>query len=229
MNGILLVDKPLRLTSHDVIAKMRRKLGIKKIGHAGTLDPMATGLLVLLIGNATKISQYITDQNKAYEGEMILGIETDSYDSEGEILARKEVNVTDQDIVDCVRGFQGEQYQLPPMFSAKKVDGQPLYKLARRGEVIEREPRKITIFEIDVLSIEIPSVRFRVSCSKGTYIRSLAHDIGQKLGCGAYLSGLCRISTGQMQLSSATKLSDLLDMDLADIESKLLPITDILS
>ena len=229
MNGILLVNKPLRMTSHDVIAQMRRKIHVKKIGHAGTLDPMATGLLVLLIGNATKISQYITNQNKTYKGELVLGVETDSYDTEGEIVAQREVLCSEAEILSVFEAFRGEQDQLPPMFSAKKVNGQPLYKLARKGETIEREPRKITIFDIKVDKIELPKVQFEVACTKGTYIRTLAHDIGQKLGCGAYLSGLCRTQTGNMSLKNATSLDDLLAMEIEDIEQKLLPITDILS
>lgn len=229
MNGILLVNKPVRMTSHDVISQMRQKIHIKKIGHAGTLDPMATGLLVLLVGNATKVSQYITNQNKTYQGELVLGIETDSYDTEGDIVSRKEVTCSNEEIFHAFESFRGEQYQLPPMFSAKKVNGQPLYKLARKGEVVEREPRKITIFDIKVENIELPKVRFEVACTKGTYIRTLAHDIGQQLGCGAYLSGLCRTQTGNMVLENATPLDDLLAMEIDEIEQKLLPITDILS
>jgi tRNA pseudouridine55 synthase len=228
MNGILLVDKPMGWTSHDVVAKLRRHLQIRKIGHAGTLDPMATGLLVLLIGNATKISQYVTNQDKAYEGTFCLGQETDSYDGEGEIVATHEICVSEEAIHQCAQQFLGDQWQLPPMFSAKKVNGQPLYKLARRGETIEREPRLAKIYEFLIHEVALPSVTFMVACSKGTYVRTLAHDMGQKLGCGAYLSQLCRTKTGNFRLDQAVALDNLLAMEYEEIEHCLLAITDIL-
>ncbi|MDR2372157.1 MAG: tRNA pseudouridine(55) synthase TruB [Puniceicoccales bacterium] len=228
MNGVLLVDKPMGWTSHDVVAKLRSHLRLRKIGHAGTLDPMATGLLVLLIGNGTKISQYVTNQDKTYEGTLRLGQETDSYDGEGEVVATHEVRVPKEIIRQCAREFLGDQWQLPPMFSAKKVDGQPLYKLARRGETIEREPRLAKIYDFWIHEIALPSVTFRVACSKGTYVRTLAHDMGQKLGCGAYLSQLCRTRTGNFRLDQAVALDDLLAMEYDEIEHCLLAITDIL-
>ncbi|MDR3317589.1 MAG: tRNA pseudouridine(55) synthase TruB [Puniceicoccales bacterium] len=228
MNGILLIDKPMGWTSHDVVAKLRHKLGVRKIGHAGTLDPMATGLLILLVGNATKISQYVINQNKSYEGNLRLGQETNSYDSEGEIVATHEVNLTESIIRECALQFLGDQLQLPPMFSAKKINGQPLYKLARKGEIIERESRSVKIYEFLIQEITLPYVAFGVGCSKGTYVRTLVHDMGQKLGCGAHLSALRRTKIGHFRLEQAAVLEDLLGMDCYEIEHCLLPITDIL-
>jgi tRNA pseudouridine55 synthase len=228
MNGILLVDKPSGWTSHDVVAKLRHRLGIRKIGHAGTLDPMATGLLILLVGNATKISQYVINQDKTYVGVLRLGQETDSYDREGEVVATCEIRVSEQEIHRCAQQFLGDQWQLPPMFSAKKINGQPLYKWARRGETIEREPRPVKIYEFFVQKIALPEVNFTVACSKGTYVRTLVHDMGQKLGCGAYLSDLRRVKTGHFHLDRAVPLDHLLAMEYREIEHCLLPITDIL-
>jgi tRNA pseudouridine55 synthase len=228
MNGILLVDKPSGWTSHDVVAKLRHRLGIRKIGHAGTLDPMATGLLILLVGNATKISQYVTNQDKTYVGTLRLGQETDSYDREGEVVATREIRASEQEIRRCAQQFLGDQWQLPPMFSAKKINGQPLYKWARKGETVEREPRPVKIYEFFVQEIALPEVNFTVACSKGTYVRTLVHDMGQKLGCGAYLSGLRRTKTGHFLLERAVPLDHLLAMEYREIEHCLLPITDIL-
>ncbi|MDR0417831.1 MAG: tRNA pseudouridine(55) synthase TruB [Puniceicoccales bacterium] len=228
MNGVLLVDKPKEWTSHDVIVKLRHRLGIRKIGHAGTLDPMATGLLVLLIGNATKISQYVTNQDKTYEGTLCLGKETDSYDSEGEIVTTHDICTSDEEIHQCARQFLGDQWQLPPMFSAKKVNGQPLYKLARMGKTIEREPRLAKIYAFSIHEISLPYVTFTVACSKGTYVRTLAHDMGQKLGCGAYLSQLRRTKAGNFRLDQAITLENLLTMEYDEIGHCLLAITDIL-
>ncbi|MDR1303131.1 MAG: tRNA pseudouridine(55) synthase TruB [Puniceicoccales bacterium] len=228
MNGILLVDKPSGWTSHDVVAKLRHRLGIRKIGHAGTLDPMATGLLILLVGNATKISQYVTNQDKTYVGTLRLGQETDSYDREGEVVATCEIRASEQEIRQCAQQFLGDQWQLPPMFSAKKINGQPLYKLARRGETVERELRPVKIYEFFIQEIALPDVNFTVACSKGTYVRTLVHDMGQKLGCGAHLSGLRRTKTGHFPLERAAPLDHLLAMECREIEHCLLPITDIL-
>jgi tRNA pseudouridine55 synthase len=182
MNGILLIDKAKGWTSHDVVAKLRHQLGLRKVGHAGTLDPMATGLLILLSGNGTKISQYIINQDKTYEGKFCLGQETDSYDGEGVVIATHEIQVSEREIRECARQFLGDQLQLPPMFSAKKINGQPLYKWARKGTTIEREPRPVKFYEFLIQGIELPHVDFSLSCSKGTYIRTLAQDFGKKLG-----------------------------------------------
>ncbi|MDR2200738.1 MAG: tRNA pseudouridine(55) synthase TruB [Puniceicoccales bacterium] len=228
MNGILLVNKPEKWTSHDVVAKLRYRWAVKKIGHGGTLDPMATGLLVLLIGNGTKISQYITNQDKIYEGTFCLGQETDSYDRDGEITATHEVRVSGEEIVTCAEKFLGDQLQIPPMFSAKKVNGRPLYKLAREGKAIERKPCAVKIYDFSIQKIYSPYVDFRLSCSKGTYVRTLAHDMGQQLGCGAYLYQLRRVKTGNFTVEQAWPLETLLAMDRETFEHCLLPITDIL-
>ena len=228
MNGILLVDKPEGWTSHDIVAKLRSKLGIRKIGHAGTLDPLATGLLILLVGNATKISQYVTNQDKRYVGELVLGQVTDSYDEEGDVIETHEVNVTNQEIYNVAKTFLGDQMQLPPMYSAKKVAGKRLYEFARQGKEIEREPRPVKIYEFEITNIALPRVSFDVACSKGTYVRTLAHDMGQKLGCGAYLSQLRRTHTGNFSVQQARPLADLLALERDEVEKLLLPITDIL-
>lgn len=228
MNGILLVDKPEGWTSHDVVAKVRNRLRGEKVGHAGTLDPLATGLLILLIGNATRISQYITNQDKRYVGAFCLGKETDSYDEEGDVIEEREVNVTNDEILQVARTFLGEQEQLPPMYSAKKVHGKPLYQLARKGKEVEREPRTIKIEEFTITKIELPYVYFEIACSKGTYVRTLAHDFGQKLGCCAYLAHLRRTQTGKFDIDQALTLERLLALDYEGIGEYLLPITDIL-
>jgi tRNA pseudouridine55 synthase len=228
MNGILLVDKPSGWTSHDVVAKLRYHLALQKIGHAGTLDPMATGLLLLLLGSATKVSPYVTNQDKTYEGTFCLGKETDSYDAEGEVIATYALSVSEEEIRNCIAQFLGDQMQLPPMFSAKKINGQPLYKLARRGEVVEREPRPVKIYEFSIPQIALPNVKFKIACSKGTYVRTLAYDFGKKLGCGAYLSELRRTKIGNFHLDQATSLENLLTLSPSEIARQLLPITDIL-
>ena len=225
---MLLVDKPAGWTSHDVVAKLRHHIGLQKIGHAGTLDPMATGLLILLLGSATKVSQYITNQDKTYEGTFCLGKETNSYDAEGEVVATYEIDVTEEEIYNCTQQFLGDQMQLPPMFSAKKINGQPLYKLARKGEIIERDPRPVKIYDFLVQEITLPYVKFRVACSKGTYVRTLAYDFGKKLGCGAYLSELRRTKTGNFTITQSIPLKDLLTMPPNKISQQLFPITDIL-
>jgi tRNA pseudouridine55 synthase len=228
MNGILLVDKPEKWTSHDVVAKLRHRWNLKKVGHGGTLDPMATGLLVLLIGNGTKISQYITNQDKVYEGTFCLGQTTDSYDRDGEVTATHAVGVSEEEVKACAEQFFGDQLQIPPMFSAKKINGQPLYKLARKGENIERQPSAIKIYDFLIQRVRLPQVDFRLACSKGTYVRALAHDMGQRLGCGAYLSQLRRVQAGNFTLERARSLDVLLAMDGETFGRCLLPITDIL-
>jgi len=224
--GVLLVDKPSGLTSHDVVDRLRRKLKMKRIGHAGTLDPNATGLLIMLVGKATKVSQYLMSLDKAYEGTIKLGEETDSYDSDGEIMATHEIPADlDAEAVDKVlQGFVGDQYQIPPMYSAKKVDGVPLYKLARKGKEVKRDPRFIRISEIEMLNFERPYVDFGMACSKGTYVRTLAYDAGKKLGCGAHLSGLRRIAVGHFHVEDAATLEEIEEMSLAAFRRRLIPV-----
>jgi len=224
LDGVLLVDKPRDFTSHDVVARLRRKLQMKRIGHAGTLDPMATGLLVMLIGKSTRISQYLISQDKVYEGEITLGVATNSQDADGEVVSTQPVpELTEAQVRAAMAGFMGDQYQTPPMFSAIKKDGVPLYKLARQGEVIEREPRFIRVMAFDLLGFNSPKITFRLACTKGTYVRSIAHDLGQKLGCGAHLSALRRTKSGAMDLSQALTLEGIEALPHSDIGKRLLP------
>jgi tRNA pseudouridine55 synthase len=225
MEGVLLVDKPKGLTSHDVVYHLRRKLQMKKIGHAGTLDPMATGVLVMLIGKATRISQYLMSVDKVYEGEATLGVITDSQDAEGEIMETREVPALSETTVrDTMKTFLGDQYQTPPMHSAIKIDGVKLYHLARKGEVVEREPRFIRIAAFDLLSFALPKLTFRLDCTKGTYVRTVASDLGQKLGPGAHLSGLRRTASGKFTIEQCLPLDQSEALPLPEIEKRLIPV-----
>ena len=225
MEGVLLVDKPKGLTSHDVVYHLRRKLQIKKIGHAGTLDPMATGVLVMLIGKATRISQYLMSVDKVYEGEATLGVVTDSQDAEGEIMSTQPVpELTEARVREVMKGFLGDQYQTPPMHSAIKIGGVPLYKLARKGEEVEREPRFIRIAAFNLLSFTTPKISFDLHCTKGTYVRTVASDLGQKLGCGAHLSALRRTGSGKFTISQCLPLEQIEALSLPEIQKRLIPI-----
>ena len=224
--GILLVDKPQGITSHDVVDRLRRKLRMKKIGHAGTLDPLATGLLIMLIGKATKVSQFLISLDKAYEGTFLLGLETDSQDADGEVVAEKPLpdGLTEEMVLSEMQGFLGDQYQTPPMFSAKKIDGVPLYKMARKGKTIEREPRFIRINELKLESFVSPQGRFFMDCSKGTYVRTVVHDLGQRLGCGAHLQSLRRTRIDQFEISNALTLEEIYDIPLGEFKNHLIPV-----
>lgn len=225
MEGVLLVDKPKGLTSHDVVYHLRRKLQIKKIGHAGTLDPMATGVLVMLIGKATRISQYLMSVDKVYEGEATLGIVTDSQDAEGEIMSTQPVpELTEARVREVMKGFLGDQYQTPPMHSAIKIGGVPLYKLARKGEEVEREPRFIRIAAFNLLSFATPKITFDLHCTKGTYVRTVAADLGQKLGCGAHLSALRRTGSGKFTIGQCLPLEQIEALSLPEIQKRLIPV-----
>lgn len=225
LDGVLLVDKPGDHTSHDVVARLRRKLNMKRIGHAGTLDPMATGLMILLIGKATKISQYLISLDKEYEGTVELGKVTDSQDADGEVLETRPVPpLGEADVKKAMSGFLGDQYQMPPMYSAIKIDGVPLYKNARKGVEVEREPRFIRVSSFELTGFALPRFDFRLRCSKGTYVRTIAHDLGQKLGCGAHLSALRRTATDKFNLSQALTLDQIEAMPLSEIEKRLIPI-----
>ena len=224
MEGILLVDKPRDHTSHDVVARLRGKLKMKRIGHAGTLDPMATGLLVILVGKATKVSQYLVGLDKEYEGTIELGKVTDTQDADGEVMETRPVPpLTDADVLAAVKTFLGDQYQMPPMYSAIKIAGVPLYKSARKGEEIEREPRFIRVMSWEVLRYATPQIDFRLTCTKGTYVRTLAHDLGAKLGCGAHLSALRRTATGKFRVDQALTLEQIQALTLTEIEQRLIP------
>ena len=225
LEGVLLVDKPTGFTSHDVVARLRRKLAMKRIGHAGTLDPMATGLLVILVGKATRISQYLTNLDKEYEGTIELGRVTNSQDADGEVLETRPVPpLTAEQVRAAMQTFMGDQYQTPPMFSAIKVGGVPLYKLARKGEDVAREPRFIRVASYELTRFAPPHLDFRLRCSKGTYVRTLAHDLGQKLGCGAHLCALRRTATDRLRIDAALPLGDIEALPLAEIERRLLPV-----
>lgn len=224
LEGILLIDKPRDHTSHDVVARLRGKLKMKRIGHAGTLDPMATGLLVILVGKATKVSQYLVSLDKEYEGTIELGKVTDTQDAEGEVMATKPVPVLTEDEVQVtIKSFLGDQYQLPPMYSAIKIAGQPLYKAARKGEEVVREPRFIRVMSWDLLRFASPQIDFRLRCTKGTYVRTLAHDLGAKIGCGAHLAALRRTATDKFTVSQALTLDQIQAMTLPEIEQRLIP------
>ena len=206
--GIILIDKPHGLTSHDIVDRIRKTFGIKKVGHAGTLDPMATGLLIILLGRFTKKSNSFSDYDKEYEAVLSLGTSTDTGDKEGSITEKKDLNLYREaikDIENIFASFRGKIRQVPPMYSAKKIKGKKLYELARRGIVLEREPKIVNIQEIRLLDISPPQVRFYVKCSKGTYIRQLACDIGQKIGCGAHLVSLKRTKIGPFSVSEAVQ------------------------
>jgi len=200
LNGVLLVDKGPDMTSHDVVAVARRCLRTKKIGHCGTLDPMATGMLILVIGTGTKLQDLLMSEDKEYTGSLRLGVTTSTQDREGEVVEEKPVPALGEgDIRAAFDAFRGDFYQTPPMVSAVKIDGVPLYKLARQGKEVERKPRFVRVYDAQIQRIELPDVDFRVVCSKGFYVRTYAHDIGQKLGCGAHLTSLRRTRSGHFK------------------------------
>lgn len=209
MNGIINVYKEKDFTSFDVVAKLRGILKQKKIGHTGTLDPDATGVLPVCLGNATKLCDMLTDKKKEYIAEFVLGKETDTQDISGQILKEMEVTSNETEVAAAIKSFIGDYDQLPPMYSAIKVDGKRLYELARQGKEVERKTRPVTFYEIEILKIELPYVSIRVLCSKGTYIRTLCHDIGQKLGCGAAMTALERTRSGQFRKENAYTLAEI--------------------
>lgn len=224
--GILLIDKDSGCTSHDVVDKVRRILKMKSIGHAGTLDPLATGLLVILVGRATKVSQYLMSLDKVYDGEMVLGKETNSHDIDGEVVAELPVpEAVDENYMrEQMAAFIGDQYQTPPMFSAKKINGIPLYKLARQGQEVKREPRFINIAKFDLLEWSKPAAKFRLACSKGTYVRTVCHDLGKKIGCGAHMTQLRRISSDKFNVENAVTIEKLSQMNPSAIKKLLIPV-----
>jgi tRNA pseudouridine55 synthase len=206
VSGVIVVDKPPGITSRRAVDRVKRAFGVRKAGHAGTLDPDATGVLIVCLGRATKLFRYLTEGEKEYIGTITLGVETDTQDASGRVIKESEVNVTEEQVKEVAFGFVGEITQIPPMYSAIRVNGRRLYKLARRGQEVERPPRKVTIYELEISRIELPEIDFRVVCSKGTYIRTLASDIGKRLSCGAHLSRLRRIRSGPFTLEMALPL-----------------------
>ena len=224
LDGALLIDKPATWTSHDVVAKLRNHFHLEKVGHCGTLDPMATGLLILMLGKATKLSERFMTSDKVYEGAMRLGETTDSYDADGEVTSENLIPLMSVgELNEAAKTFLGDQQQIPPMVSAIKVGGKPLYKLARQGVEIPREPRLVHIYTFKFSEYEEPFAYFRVSCTKGTYIRSLAHDLGQKLACGAHLSRLRRLGSGRFDVANAVPLEEALTWDLPELEKQVIP------
>lgn len=226
--GILLVDKPSGITSHNIVDRLRKKLNMKKIGHAGTLDPLATGLMIMLIGKATKVSQFLINLDKAYEGIFKLGEETDSQDSDGQVVNKKGLpeNLSAEMIEDVMKEFLGDQYQTPPMFSAKKINGVPLYKMARKGKTVDREPRVIRINELSLRGWNSPEGQFYMDCSKGTYVRTVFHDLGQKLGCGGHLTSLRRTKINDFTIEGVPSLEEIETMGSGEFQSLLIPVRE---
>ena len=224
LDGAILVDKPAGPTSHDVVDAIRRKFGLKKVGHCGTLDPNATGLLIIVLGRGTKLSERLMGDDKVYEGTVKFGETTDSYDCDGELTASLPVMpMTLDQLNEAAATFIGDILQVPPMVSAIKKNGVPLYKLARKGIEVEREPRLIHVYNFRFTEYAEPFGKCRVACTKGTYIRSLAHDLGQKLGCGAHLSALRRCASGKFDVADALPLDAILQMSTAQLEKRVIP------
>ena len=224
LDGAILVDKPAGPTSHDVVDAIRRRFQIKKVGHCGTLDPNATGLLIIVLGRGTKLSERLMGDDKVYEGTIKFGESTDSYDSDGELTGSLPVMPMTLDELNTeAAAYIGDQMQVPPMVSAIKKGGVPLYKLARQGIEVEREPRLIHIYNFRFTDYTEPLGKFRVACTKGTYIRSLAHDLGQKLGCGAHLTTLRRSASGKFDVADALPLDAILKLTSSELEKRVLP------
>ena len=207
-SGLLLVDKPAGITSHDVVHRVRRAIGVKRVGHAGTLDPMATGLLVLGVGRATRLLRFLADMPKVYEGSGVLGVETNTLDAEGEVTRESPVAVSEPELRAAMSALTGEIEQAPPAYSAVKVGGERLYRSARRGEPVEAPPRRVRVDGFDLLGFEPPGFDFRVQCSSGTYVRSLVADVGARLGTGAHLSALRRTAIGSFRVEDARPPED---------------------
>jgi tRNA pseudouridine55 synthase len=224
LDGALLVDKPSGPTSHDVVDAIRRKFGIKKVGHCGTLDPNATGLLIIVLGRGTKLSEKLMSDDKVYEGTIKFGEATDSYDSDGELTASLPVMpMTLDELNEASASFIGDQMQVPPMVSAIKKNGVPLYKLARKGIEVEREPRLVHVYNFRFTAYTEPVGTFKLACTKGTYVRSVAHDLGNKLGCGAHLATLRRAVSGKFDVADAIPLDQLLKLTTSELEKRVMP------
>lgn len=225
LDGALLIDKPTGWTSHDVVAKVRGHFRLKKVGHCGTLDPNATGLLTLVLGKATKLSNRLMADDKIYEGAIRFGETTDSYDADGEITGSLPVPpLSVSQLNEAAQEFVGDLMQVPPMVSAVKKDGVPLYKLARKGKEVEREPKLIHIYKYEFTEYQEPVGRCVIVCTKGTYVRSLAHDLGDKLGCGAHLAELRRTRSGNLDVADAIQLDALLKLSVKELEARVIPV-----
>ena len=229
-SGVINIYKEAGYTSHDVVAKLRGILKQKKIGHTGTLDPQAQGVLPVCLGKGTKLCDLLADHDKEYEAVLRLGITTDTQDMEGNVLQESSVQVSEEEVCTCILSFQGEQMQVPPMYSALKVGGKKLYELAREGKTIERKPRPVVFYEIRILDMDLPLVRISVTCSKGTYIRTLCNDIGEKLGCGGAMEELLRTQSGNFTLEESMTLSQVEEaVANGTIGEKIVSIEDVLS
>jgi tRNA pseudouridine55 synthase len=224
LDGALLIDKPAGPTSHDVVEMIRRHFGIKKVGHCGTLDPNATGLLLIVLGRATKLSERLMSDDKIYEGAIQLGESTDSYDADGSLVASLPVPpLTLEQLNEAAAKFVGDQMQTPPMVSAVKKDGVPLYKLARQGKEVERKARLIHVYSFRFSDYQEPVAHFRIACTKGTYVRAIAHELGQDLGCGAHLATLRRLGSGKHDVAAAIPFEEVLKLSNAELEKRVIP------
>ncbi len=227
-DGVLLVDKAAGMTSHDVVAIVRRRLQMKKIGHCGTLDPIATGLLLLTLGRGTKIQDLLMSEDKEYVGTMVLGVSTDTQDSAGQVVNERPVPPLDESIVkSAFEKFSGDFYQMPPMVSAIKQGGVPLYKLARQGKTVEREPRLVHVYRHLISRIASPEIDFSVACSKGFYVRTYAHDIGEAIGCGAHLKTLRRTKSGRFNVDGAITVEELKNSEPDEILKRILSLPEV--
>ena len=227
-DGVLLVDKAEEMTSHDVVAVVRRKLSIKKVGHCGTLDPIATGLLLITIGRGTKVQDLLMSEDKEYAGTLVLGVTTSTQDRQGEIVNERPVPALDENrIREVFEKFRGDFYQLPPMVSAKKHGGVPLYKLARQGKVVEREPRLVHVYRYTVDRIAPPEIDFSVVCSKGFYVRTYVHDIGEVLGCGGHLKALRRTKSGRFDVANSISVNEIERMPAEQIVRSILSLPEV--
>ena len=209
MDGILNIHKATGMTSHDVVGRVRKLLKQKRVGHAGTLDPAASGVLPICVGQGTRVAEYLSESGKAYHAEITFGIVTDTYDAEGDTVRQSPVTLTREDIEAALPSFLGPQMQVPPIYSAIKIQGQPAYKRTRAGEALVLDPRPISLYALDILDWQSPRLTLAIECSKGTYIRSLAYDLGERLGCGAYLSALVRTRSGPFELAQSSTLEQL--------------------
>ena len=224
LDGAILIDKPSGPTSHDVVDAIRRQFNIKKVGHCGSLDPNATGLLIIVLGRGTKLSEKLMSDDKVYEGTIKFGESTNSYDADGELTASLPVPpLTLDELNEAAVQFIGDQMQTPPMVSAVKKGGVPLYKLARKGIEVEREPRLIHIYNFRFTSYQEPQGQFRLACTKGTYVRSVAHELGQKIGCGAHLATLRRVTSGKFDAAQSTPLDAVLKLSPKELEQRVIP------
>src|ERR1700745_25052 len=227
-DGVLLVDKAEGMTSHDVVELVPRKLHIRRVGHCGTLDPIATGLLLITVGRGTKVQDLLMSEDKEYAGTFVLGVTTDTQDRQGEIIQQRPVPALDENQIRAAfEKFRGDFYQMPPMVSAKKHGGVPLYKLARQGKVVERDPRLVHVYRYTIDQIALPEIDFSVVCSKGFYVRTYVHDIGEALGCGAHLKELRRLKSGRFDVRSAITVDQIKNATREEILDRMMSLPEV--